>query len=125
MPSNSVGSTDPSSRFEVGAKISTFCPFPYSRLYTLIFCVRLVICCIILCYQGVLSLWKGLSGAITVKVVGTVSENGFSEFLSLPKLALLFALILSLEKLPSIAVLPKFRFIFSLKCRDSAFCDKI
>ncbi|CDI97029.1 Mitochondrial substrate solute carrier [Echinococcus multilocularis] len=35
--------------------------------------------------QGVLSLWKGLSGAVTVKVVKTVSENGLSEVLSLPK----------------------------------------
>ncbi|VDM25494.1 unnamed protein product [Hydatigera taeniaeformis] len=35
--------------------------------------------------QGVLSLWKGLSGAITVKVVRTISENGLSEVLPLPK----------------------------------------
>nr|CDS21889.1 hypothetical protein EgrG_000077300 [Echinococcus granulosus] len=69
--------------------------------------------------QGVLSLWKGLSGAVTVKVVKTVSENGLSEVLSLPKLGFVFRNNFeSLEKLLSIAVLPKFRFMFSSKCKD-------
>ncbi|VUZ50261.1 unnamed protein product [Hymenolepis diminuta] len=35
--------------------------------------------------QGVISLWKGLSGAITVKIIRIVSENTLSEALSLPK----------------------------------------
>ncbi|VDL58284.1 unnamed protein product [Hymenolepis diminuta] len=38
--------------------------------------------------QGVISLWKGLSGAITVKIIRIVSENTLSEALSLPKFVL-------------------------------------